>query len=727
MTKYYHPFLDRPLEYLKGVGPAKAVLLQKERRLFCYGDLLYDFPFRYEDRTRFTLTSSIFDTDLPVQLRGKLGPLSTLGQGRKQRLVSYIEDESGRLELVWFRGINYLQQSLKPGQVYIAYGRLNAFKGKLNMPHPEMEIFKAEKIAKASHFSPVYASTEKLNAKGLDHRARRRMIKQVLEEMKTVTLPENLSPLLIDRLKFCTRKQALQWIHLPQKESQLKAAQGRLKFEELFFIQLVMVRKNIRHKKKIKGHVFDTIGQQFNHFYKQILPFELTHAQKRVLKEIRANLKNGAQMNRLLQGDVGSGKTIVALMTALMAIDNGYQTCIMAPTEILAQQHYQSFTEQLKNTEVQVGFLSGSIKGNERKDILKRTQEGSIQILVGTHALIEPKVKFKNLGLAITDEQHRFGVKQRAELWKKNIDYPPHILVMTATPIPRTLAMTLYGDLDVSVIDELPPGRKEIQTTHVFDSKRMEVYNFLRTQIHKGRQIYIVYPLIEESKKLELRDLTNGFERLLHYFPRPTYQMSMVHGQMKPEEKEAEMQKFVEQKTQIMVATTVIEVGVNVPNASVMLIENAERFGLSQLHQLRGRVGRGAEQSFCLLMSDFKLSKEAKKRIQTMCATNDGFKIAEADLELRGPGEIAGTRQSGDLGLKGSSGWKMTAFKDFLTDLICRHRKIRLLRISVWDDLMVNRRLQKFNELLMSPGNKETELILKYVERKVVGLYADDF
>jgi ATP-dependent DNA helicase RecG len=652
MRKYFHPFLDRPLEYLKGVGPAKAVLLQKERGLFCYGDLLYDFPFRYEDRTRFTAISSIQNTDLPVQLRGKLGALTTLGQGRKQRLISYLEDETGRLELVWFRGVKYLLQNLKPGQVYIAYGRLNSFKGKFNMPHPEMEVFNAEKVARASHFAPVYASTEKLNGKGLDHRTRRRMIKQVLAEMKTVTLQESLSQSLISKLKLCTRAQALSWIHLPQKEEQLHAAQARLKFEELFYIQLIMVRRNIRHKKRIKGHVFERIGQHFNHFYENILPFELTSAQKRVLKEIRADMKSGAQMNRLLQRDVGSGKTIVALMSALMALDNGYQCCIMAPTEILAQQHYQSISEQLAQTDIQVGFLSGSVKGAERKEVLRKTAEGSIHILIGTHALIEPTVQYKNLGLAITDEQHRFGVKQRAELWKKNNERPPHILVMTATPIPRTLAMTLYGDLDVSVIDELPPGRKEIQTTHVYDSKRMEVYNFIRKQIHQGRQIYIVYPLIEESKKLELRDLTNGFERLLHYFPRPTYQMSMVHGQMKPDEKEAEMQKFVERKTQIMVATTVIEVGVNVPNASVMLIENAERFGLSQLHQLRGRVGRGAEQSFCLLMTDFKLSKEAKKRIHTMCSTNDGFKIAEADLELRGPGEIAGTRQSGDLGLK---------------------------------------------------------------------------
>lgn len=652
MKRYFNSFLDKPIEYLKGVGPSRAEVIKKERGIFNYGDLLYDFPFRYDDRTKITPIGQVFDNNMPVQIRGVLKNLQRVGQGKKQRLVGFLEDESGSIELVWFRGAKWLEQSLNPGRVYLAYGRLNSFKGKLNMPHPEMEIFDVNKIKKAKHLAPVYSSTEKLSAKGFDHKGRRKIMQNLFKEFKPEHIEDNLPPYLLKKLRLCNRYNAFLWIHFPENEDQLKEARRRLKFEELFFIQLVMIRSNLKHKKKIRGHVFEQVGSIFHQFYEEELPFQLTGAQKKVLKEIRKDLRTGIQMNRLLQGDVGSGKTVVGLMSMLMAIDNGFQACLMAPTEILAQQHYNSIQAYVNNLPVKTGFLSGSVKGSARREILEQTASGEMNILIGTHALIEPNVEFKNLGLAITDEQHRFGVKQRASLWKKNEDRPPHILVMTATPIPRTLAMTLYGDLDVSIIDELPPGRKPVHTSHLKDGKRMEMYAFIRKQIHEGRQAYVVYPLIEESSSLDLRDLTNGFDRLLEYFPRPQYQISMVHGQMKADEKEAEMQKFVEGKTQIMVATTVIEVGVNVPNATIMVIENAERFGLSQLHQLRGRVGRGADQSYCLLMSSHKLSHDAIKRIATMCETNDGFEIAQKDLELRGPGEMAGTRQSGDLGLK---------------------------------------------------------------------------
>jgi len=652
MKSYFNAYLDSPLTYLKGVGPAKAELLKKERGLFTFGDLLYDFPFRYEDRTKILSISSITSTDAPVQIKGRLGPFTVIGQGRKRRLLSYLEDETGAIELVWFRGVDWVQSGLQPGQEYIAYGTVNQFQQKLNFPHPDLALYEESKLKMARHFAPVYESTEALNRKGLGMKARRAIIKSLLQGLPEANITENLPSYLMKKLQLPSREKALLDIHLPESPVDLDAAQRRLKFEELFFTQWVMVKQNLKHKRRIRGATFSIIGDQFMNFYEKHLPFQLTGAQQRVLKEIRRDMKAGYQMNRLLQGDVGSGKTIVALLSALIAIDNGYQACIMAPTEILARQHQISVSEYLEATNLQVAFLSGSVKGQARKEILEKLESGEIDIIIGTHALIQPFVKFKNLGLAITDEQHRFGVKQRAALWEKNAQHPPHVLVMTATPIPRTLAMTLYGDLDVSSIDELPPGRQPVKTLHVRDGQRMETYQFIREQIHKGRQIYIVYPLIEESTKMQLRDLVNGYERLMEYFPRPQYQLSMVHGQMKPEEKEAEMQKFLAQKTQIMVATTVIEVGVNIPNATVMLIENAERFGLSQLHQLRGRVGRGAEKSYCILMTDFALSKDAKKRMETMCSTNDGFKISEVDLELRGPGEMAGTRQSGDLGLK---------------------------------------------------------------------------
>ena len=577
--------------------------------------------------------------------------MSSVGEGRKKRLVGRLRDDTGMLELVWFSGAHWLEKQLDVGKEYVVYGRINSFKGKLSMPHPEMEEAKPEKIEKAATFAPVYPSTEKLNTKGLDARNRRRIMKSLLEKIKPADIPENLPAYLVQKFRFPSRYDALRRIHFPKAEQELQAARNRLKFEELFFLQLRLLQIR-RRRDAIKGFNFERVGEAFMHFYNEKLPFELTGAQKRVLREIRRDLGRGVQMNRLLQGDVGSGKTIVGLMSMLIAIDNGFQTCLMAPTEILAQQHYKSISDYLEGMDLRVGFLSGSVKGKKRRELLAALEAGEIHILIGTHALLEPPVVFQNLGLAITDEQHRFGVAQRAKLWKKSQPYPPHVLVMTATPIPRTLAMTLYGDLDVSVIDELPPGRKEIKTVHKNENNRMRVIGFMRQEIAKGRQIYVVFPLIEESEKLDLQNLQDGYEALQREFPMPEYQISVVHGRMKPADKDFEMQRFLEKKTQIMVATTVIEVGVNVPNASVMVIENTERFGLSQLHQLRGRVGRGAEQSYCILMSSFKLSKEGKERIATMVRTNNGFDIAEADLRLRGPGNIEGTQQSGILNFR---------------------------------------------------------------------------
>jgi len=643
--------LDTDISYLKGVGPKKAEMLNKELSIFTFHDLLHQFPHRYIDKTQFHKIGMLREDSGEVQLRGVLRRLSSAGEGRKKRLVGRLRDDTGMLELVWFSGAHWLEKQLDVGKEYVVYGRINSFKGKLSMPHPEMEEAKPEKIEKAATFAPVYPSTEKLNSKGLDARNRRRIMKSLLEKIKPADVPENLPAYLVQKFRFPSRYDALRSIHFPKAEQELQAARNRLKFEELFFLQLRLLQIR-RRRDAIKGFNFERVGEAFMHFYNEKLPFELTGAQKRVLKEIRRDLGRGVQMNRLLQGDVGSGKTIVGLMSMLIAIDNGFQACLMAPTEILAQQHYKSISDYLEGMDLRVGFLSGSVKGKKRRELLAALEAGEIHILIGTHALLEPPVVFQNLGLAITDEQHRFGVAQRAKLWKKSQPYPPHVLVMTATPIPRTLAMTLYGDLDVSVIDELPPGRKEIKTVHKNENNRMRVIGFMRQEIAKGRQIYVVFPLIEESEKLDLQNLQDGYEALQREFPMPEYQISVVHGRMKPADKDFEMQRFLEKKTQIMVATTVIEVGVNVPNASVMVIENTERFGLSQLHQLRGRVGRGAEQSYCILMSSFKLSKEGKERIATMVRTNNGFDIAEADLRLRGPGNIEGTQQSGILNFR---------------------------------------------------------------------------
>jgi len=641
--------LDTSIEYLKGVGPVKGELLRKELNIHTFRDLLLDFPFRYIDRTRILPIREI-QKDSLVQVKGKLIDLSVIKAGKRARLEGLLRGASGKIKLVWFQRIKWIERALNLGQEYIVYGRANRYGSGFSIVHPEMEPSAGQSVALA--LQPVYHSTDKLNTKGLDAKGRRQLISNLLEKLSSIKIKDNLPNYLLERLQLPTRNEALYNIHFPKSEQALKAAQNRLKFEEFFFLQLQLLYKKTSRKQLIKGYDFPTVGQLFHTFYKEVLPFTLTGAQQRVIREIRNDLKSGVQMNRLLQGDVGSGKTIVALMSMLIALDNGFQACLMAPTEILAQQHFSNLSSNLQSLPIRIELLTGSVKGKRRKAILEGLQQGKIDILIGTHALLEPTVVFSNLGLAITDEQHRFGVAQRAKLWAKSKPYPPHILVMTATPIPRTLSMTLYGDLDVSIIDELPPGRKPVKTIRKSDTHRPEVMEFLRHQIHQGRQAYIVYPLIEESEKLDLKNLYDGYEQILQYFPLPKYQVSVVHGRMKPEAKESEMKRFKEGITQVMVATTVIEVGVDVPNASIMVIENAERFGLSQLHQLRGRVGRGAEQSFCILMSSYKLSREGRIRLDTMCRTNNGFEIAEVDLKLRGPGQLEGTRQSGVLSFK---------------------------------------------------------------------------
>lgn len=644
--------LQQAIEYLKGVGPARGELLRKELAIHTLGDLLFQFPFRYVDKTQFHRIGELMPSSGTVQLKGILRRLTTAGEGRKSRLQGVLRDESGKIDLVWFKGAHWLQKNLVVGKEYVIYGKVTDFRGTLNMSHPEMEAADAQNEKEAVSFAPVYPSTEKLNSKGLDSKVRSRMMQVLFEKLSPADVPEILPEYIVKKLRLLSRFDALKAIHFPTNAEELKAARNRLKFEELFLLQLRLIQLKKRRKGAVKGYAFTTIGDYFNTFFKEKLPFELTGAQKRVLREIRQDMGRPIQMNRLLQGDVGSGKTMVGLMSMLMAIDNGYQACMLAPTEILAQQHYDGIQEYVEGLGLKTGYLTGSIRGKKRKALLEELAAGDIHILVGTHAILEPPVIFKNLGLSITDEQHRFGVKQRAKLWKKNSPYPPHVLVMTATPIPRTLAMTLYGDLDVSVIDELPPGRKPVTTEHKNEYQRRRVIGFMKEQIALGRQVYVVYPLIEENEKLDLQALEAGYEQLLLDFPMPEFQISVVHGRMKSEEKDFEMQRFKDGITQIMVATTVIEVGVNIPNASVMVIENTERFGLSQLHQLRGRVGRGADQSYCLLLSSFKLSKEGKERIATMVRTNNGFEIAEADLKLRGPGNIEGTQQSGILNLR---------------------------------------------------------------------------
>jgi len=647
----YQSILDTPIEFIKGVGPSRADVLKKDLSLFTFQDMLAHYPFRYIDRTKYFKINQIHPDSQYIQIIGRVISKKVIGDKRTKRIVAVFKDETGIMELVWFQSLKWVEDHITVGTAYVAFGKPTLFNGTFSISHPEMELYQNRSVGRGNlTLQPIYSSTEKLKKFTLDSKGIQRLIAGLLDQV-IPQVADNLPQYIIDKYQLPDKRMALLNIHFPKNEKDLNAAQRRLKFEELFYIQLQLLHNKQLRQLKFKGARFDKVGEKVNRFYKEFLPFELTNAQKRVVKEIRIDTQRGVQMNRLVQGDVGSGKTAVALMSMLLAIDNGYQACMMAPTEILARQHYASITELVTDDLVKVAILTGNTKKKERTILHEQLENGEIDILIGTHALIEDKVKFKNLGLVVIDEQHRFGVEQRAKLWRKNI-IPPHILVMTATPIPRTLAMTLYGDLDVSIIDELPAGRKPIETRHLFEGQRLRMFGFMKQEIAKGRQVYIVYPLIKESEKLDLLHLEAGVEQLSYQFPRPDYQISIVHGQMPNADKQFEMQQFIEGKTQIMVATTVIEVGVNVPNASVMVIENSERFGLSQLHQLRGRVGRGAEQSFCILMSGNKLSKEGKVRLETMVRTNNGFEISEIDLQLRGPGDITGTQQSGVLDLK---------------------------------------------------------------------------
>ena len=632
----------RDIKYLQGVGPQRATMLNKELNIFSLHDLLYYFPYKYVDRSRLYYIHEI-DGNMPyIQLKGQILSFETIGEGRQRRLIAHFSDGTGVVDLVWFQGVKYLIGKYKVHEEYIVFGKPTVFNGRINIAHPDIDQAKDLTLSTMG-LQPYYNTTEKMKRAGLNSHALEKLMKNAFGLLQG-EFSETLSWKIVKENHLMSLDEALRNIHFPQNPEKLRRAQYRLKFEELFYVQLNILRYTKDRQRKYRGLVFGRVGEVFNTFYLQNLPFQLTGAQKRVVKEIRKDMGSGRQMNRLLQGDVGSGKTLVALMSMLIALDNEYQACMMAPTEILAAQHYETIKQLLFGMNVRVELLMGSVKGKKREEILKGLLTGEIQILIGTHAVLEDSVGFSSLGMVVIDEQHRFGVAQRAKLWTKNVN-PPHVLVMTATPIPRTLAMTLYGDLDVSVIDELPPGRKPIQTIHQFDNRRTSLYAGIRKQIDEGRQVYIVYPLIKESEKMDIKNLEEGYMQICKEFP--DCQISKVHGQMKPSDKDAEMQRFVNGETQIMVATTVIEVGVNVPNASVMVIENAERFGLSQLHQLRGRVGRGAEQSYCILVTSYKLSEDTRKRLEIMVQTNDGFEIAEADLKLRGPGDLEGTQQSG--------------------------------------------------------------------------------
>tara|TARA_B100001564_G_scaffold1696_1_gene1479 strand:+ start:741 stop:2846 length:2106 start_codon:yes stop_codon:yes gene_type:complete len=642
--------LQTSIDYLKGVGPNRASLLRSELGIHTYQDLLHLFPNRYIDRTQFYNINSLQRNNSEVQIVGQITGFKEIQQKRGKRMVATFKDATAQIELVWFRGHKWIRENLKINETYVVFGKVNWFNGTFSMPHPDMELKSEFDKGLRTAIQPLYPSTETLGNRGISNRVICKLMEQLFLQFNG-KFEESLSESLLNHYKMISKNEALLNIHFPKNQNLLAKAEFRLKFEELFFIQLQLIYKNLVHKVKIKGFVFEDVGVNFNTFYNNHLPFDLTLAQKRVIKEIRADMGSNAQMNRLLQGDVGSGKTIVAFMAMLIAIDNGFQATMIAPTEILAIQHYTGLKTLCDAIGIQISLLTGSSKTAERKQIHSQLEDGSLHILVGTHAVLEDKVKFKNLGLAIIDEQHRFGVAQRSKLWHKNTS-PPHVLVMTATPIPRTLAMSIYGDLDISIIDELPPGRKPIKTVHRYDSNRLKVFRFIKDEIQKGKQIYIVYPLINESQKLDFKDLMDGYESISREFPMPAYQISIVHGQMKAADKDYEMQRFIKGETQIMVATTVIEVGVNIPNASVMVIESAERFGLSQLHQLRGRVGRGTEQSYCILMTSSKLSNNSKTRMATMVSSGDGFEIAEVDLKLRGPGDLMGTQQSGVLRLK---------------------------------------------------------------------------
>jgi len=643
--------LDTPIEYLKGVGPEKGALLKKELGVGTFEDLLMHIPFRYVDKSSIHHIGDLNERMPFCQVIGRIDSVKLIGKGGAKRFTAVLSDDTGSLELVWFKGIPWVQKTIHPGLEFLVFGRPNEFKGKLNIIHPELESVTNDKnVGGKVKMQPVYSTTEKLKTKNLDSKGISRLLANLFEKIG-ITIPEVFPAYMVNQFKLMPRAKAFYEVHFPTSMDSQKAAENRLKLEELFFVQLKLLRQHNIRRQQIKGHVFSKVGHYVNTFYKEYLPFELTNAQKRVIKEIRQDMGSGRQMNRLLQGDVGSGKTIVALMSMLIALDNGMEACIMAPTEILATQHFHSISKFTEELGIPLKLLTGSTKKSVRKEIEMGLAQGTLPVVIGTHALLENWVSFPNLGLVVIDEQHRFGVAQRSTMWKKN-DTPPHILIMTATPIPRTLAMTLYGDLDVSVIDELPPGRKDIQTRHVFETKRLEVFGFIRKQIELGRQIYVVYPLIEESETLDYNNLMAGFEAIEREFPKPKYQVSIVHGRMASADKEFEMQRFKRGDTQILVSTTVIEVGVDVPNATVMVIESAEKFGLSQLHQLRGRVGRGGNQSYCILMTGYKLSEDAKIRMETMVRTNNGFEISEVDLNLRGPGDLAGTQQSGMVDLK---------------------------------------------------------------------------
>ena len=674
-------FIDTPIEFLKGVGPTRAAMLQRELDIYTYGDLLEYFPYRYVDRSQRSTIRDINIDEPYVVLRGTIHDMHTIGEGRSMRLTAQLRDNTGQIELVWFQGIKWIRESLKPDTEYIVMGKPSVFNGHINIAHPDLERADNE-TASNRKYIPIYSSTEKLKAKGLHTKGIAKLTEQLLR-LAEGRIPETLPKSVIAKYRLPDRANAIEVIHYPLNQHDIALSRQRMKFEELFLLQLDYQYAKHDRQMRSNGYMFSVVGEKFNRFYNERLTFELTGAQKRVVKEIRADMKSGHQMNRLLQGDVGSGKTLVALLCMLIAIDNGCQACLMAPTEILANQHYANIKQMLEGLGVSVELLTGSVKTAAKKKIKQRLQAGEIDILVGTHAVIENDVVFHNLGFVVIDEQHRFGVEQRSKLWTKSAQ-PPHVLVMTATPIPRTLAMTLYGDLDCSIIDELPPGRKAIKTIHCTDSQRLKVFSFIRSEIAKGRQVYIVYPLIEESETMDLKDLMDGYESIVREFPLPQYQISIVHGRMDSEAKDYEMGRFKRGETQIMVSTTVIEVGVDVPNASVMIIENAERFGLSQLHQLRGRVGRGAEQSYCILMTGDKLSNSGRERINIMVQSTDGFRIAEADLKLRGPGDLQGLQQSGILQLK-------------LADIVNDEPIVRAARESVQEILDRDPRLEELD------------------------------
>ncbi len=688
--------LDYPIEYLKGIGPQRAETLQKELSIYTYQQLLTHYPFRYVDKTQFQSVREVAEEAMYYQLRGQIIELEVVGDKRTKRLVAKFRDASGILDLVWFQGYKWMVEKLKANVEYIIYGKATSFNGRFNMAHPDIEIVNDIVLSTQSAFQAVYHSTEKLKYKGLDSDGIRKAQRHLHSLLNEQLITETLTKTIITDFHFLSRCESLKQVHFPDSKALLDKARYRLKFEELFFLQLRLLRNNSIRTRAINGFVFNKVGDVFNNFYANHLPFQLTNAQKRVVKEIRIDMGSGKQMSRLVQGDVGSGKTLVALLSMLLACDNGFQSCLMAPTEILAKQHFVTISELIEPLGIKAAILTGSSKTKERRLLHAQLEAGEIHILIGTHALIEDVVVFKNLGLVVIDEQHRFGVAQRAKLHKKNTQ-PPHVLIMTATPIPRTLAMTLYGDLDTSVIDELPPGRKPITTMHFMESQRLRLIGFMKQEIALGRQVYIVFPLIQESEKMDYQNLQNGYDALLDDFKPPQYQISIVHGKLKPAEKEFEMQRFIKRETQIMVATTVIEVGVNIPNASVMVIESAERFGLSQLHQLRGRVGRGADKSYCILMTSYKLGVDSKLRMETMVRTNDGFEISEVDLKLRGPGDLDGTQQSGILDLK-------------IADLVQDGQILQLARSSAQAILTEDEHLvSEENQLLLKELNKQSK------------------